>query len=371
MVQSSLDMKHSRSTPKHLKIFFDGRYMRTDFHDGISRYSAELGTALSKIADVTFLLSDETQAKWLPKNAVYILIHSATSPKEPWTARILNEYHPDVVYSPMQTMGIDGRTFKAVLTSHDMIYYRHKTPPRSLPWYVRFGWYFYHMSYWPQRMALNKADLVTTVSETSVRDFTAAKMTKHPIIAVPNAPQKFKTYPVKHGGKIKNIIYMGSFMKYKNAETLIQGMKWLPGRTLHLLSKISPERKAELEALIPKGAHVIFHNGVSDDEYEQLLADNAVLATASLDEGYGIPVAEALAMGVPAVASNIPVFHEVGAGGALYFDPHSPKDFAEAVQKLDDKKFRDEHIALGKAHMKLFNWDTSARILLNAIESLF
>ena len=55
MVQSWLDMKPSG---KHLKILFDGRYMRTDFHDGISRYSAELGTALSKIADVTFLLSD-------------------------------------------------------------------------------------------------------------------------------------------------------------------------------------------------------------------------------------------------------------------------------------------------------------------------
>lgn len=359
------------SNDKHLKIFFDGRYMRTDFHDGISRYSAELGTALSKIADVTFLLSDPEQVKWLPKDAAYVLIHKPTSPKEPWTARILNKYHPDVVYSPMQTMGIGGRTFKAVLTSHDMIYYRHKMPPRSLPLPIRIGWRFYHMSYWPQRIALNKADLVTTVSETSVRDFTAAKMTKHPIIAVPNAPQQFKKYPVQHSGKIKNIIYMGSFMPYKNAETLIKGMKWLPGRTLHLLSKISNKRRAELEALIPKNAQVIFHNGVSDDEYEKLLADNAVLATASFDEGYGIPVAEALAMGVPAVASNIPVFHEVGAGGALYFDPTKPKAFAEAVMKLDTKKFRDEHIALGKAHMKLFSWNTSARILLNAIESLF
>ena len=92
---------------------------------------------------------------------------------------------------------------------------------------------------------------------------------------------------------------------------------------------------------------------------------------ASFDEGYGIPVAEALAMGVPAVASNIPVFHEVGAGGALYFDPTKPKSFADAVKQLDTKKFRDEHIALGKEHMKTFSWDTSARILLNAIESLF
>ena len=160
-------------------------------------------------------------------------------------------------------------------------------------------------------------------------------------------------------------------MEYKNAETLIKGMKWLPGRTLHLLSKISPQRKAALEVLAPKNASIVFHNGVSDDEYEKLLADNAVLATASFDEGYGIPVAEALAMGVPTVASNIPVFHEVGAGGAVYFDPTKPKAFADTVIEFDSKKFRDEHIRLGKAHMKTFSWDTSARILLNAIESLF
>jgi hypothetical protein len=69
--------------------------------------------------------------------------------------------------------------------------------------------------------------------------------------------------------------------------------------------------------------------------------------------------------------SDIPVFHEVGAGGALYFDAAQAKTFADAVKQLDDKKFRDAHIVKGKTHMRTFNWDTSARILLNAIESLF
>lgn len=354
-----------------MKLFFDARYTRTDFHDGISRYSAELGNALAAITpDITFLISDEKQKQWFPEDASFLKIHAGTSPKEPFTARILNAYAPDVVYSPMQTMGLAGRKFKAILTSHDMIYYRHKTPPRSLPAPIRFGWRFYHASYMPQRFALNQADIVTTVSENTAREFTKARLTKRPIVVVPNAPQQFDQSLVRHKAPIQNIIYMGSFMRYKNVEVLIKGMQWLPGRTLHLLSKITPKRRVELEALIPKRATVIFHNGVSDSEYEALLANNAVLATASLDEGYGIPVAEALAMGVPAVVSNIPVFHEVGAGGALYFDPHVPKKFAEAVQQLDAKAFRDEHIALGKAHMQNFSWDSSARILLNAIESL-
>ena len=147
-------------------------------------------------------------------------------------------------------------------------------------------------------------------------------------------------------------------------------MEWLPGRTLHLLSRITPKRQAELEALIPNKAKVIFHNGVSDDEYEKLLADNAILATASLDEVYGIPVAEAMNIGVPAVISDMPVFHEVGADGALYFNPKDPKDFAKQVEKLDDEVFRKALIAKGHEHMKTFSWDASAKELLRAIQSV-
>ncbi|MGV9001972.1 MAG: glycosyltransferase family 4 protein [Candidatus Saccharimonadaceae bacterium] len=353
-----------------MKLFFDARYTRTDYHDGISRYSAEIGNALARLTPVTFLVSEEGQKKWFPKDTEFIMLHPGTSLKEPWTAQILNKYHPDVVYSPMQTIGTMGRKYKAVLTIHDLIYYRHNKPPKFLPLSVRIGWRVYHFSYWPQRLILKGADLITTVSKTSAADIKQTKMSKKPALVVYNAPQNFNKYPVKHETQIKNIVYMGSFMPYKNVELLIEGMKWLPGRTLHLLSKVNPERKKELEVFIPKDAKVIFHGGVSDDEYESLMADNAVLASASLDEGYGIPVADAIAMGVPVVISDIPVFHEVGGEGASYFDPYSPEAFAEAVKKLGTKDFRDEKIALAKAHIKMFDWDVSAGILLKAIENL-
>ncbi len=188
---------------------------------------------------------------------------------------------------------------------------------------------------------------------------------------IPNAPQRFTTYAPRHRGIVDHIVYMGSFMPYKNVETLIKGMKWLPGRSLHLLSRISPKRQKELEALIPADdISVIFHNGVSDIEYERILANNAVLASASLDEGYGLPIAEALAMGVPVVASNIPIFHEVADGGALYFDPKRPKTFANAVMKLDTKKARDTLTTTGKAHSATFSWEASAQTLLDALKSL-
>ena len=354
-----------------MKVFFDARYTRTDYHDGISRYSAELGNALAKTMLVTFLICDEGQKKWFPPNTSFIKIHPPTSIKEPFTALILNKYQPDIVYSPMQTIGTLGRAYTSVLTVHDMIYYRHKQPPSFLPWYVRFGWRLYHLSYLPQRLVLKGADVLTTVSQTSLNDLTKANMTNLQVHIVSNAPQKFSTYQVTHQPAVSNIVYMGSFMQYKNVETLIRGMEWLPGRTLHLLSRIRPERQAELEKIIPKNVHVVFHNGVTDDEYERILADNAVLVTASRDEGYGIPVAEAMNMGVPVVLSDIPVFREVGADAALYFSPDNPKVFAEQVQRLDDPTLREQLVAKGLKHMESFSWDASAKVLLNAINQRY
>lgn len=356
-----------------VKVLFDARYIRVDFHDGISRYSAELAAALSKLTPVTFLIHDERQRESLPENADCLKIHAPTSAKEPWTARVLNRYKPDAVFSPMQTMGAAGRRFGLILTLHDTIYYRHRTPPRDLAWPIRLGWRLFHLSYWPQRLTLNAADVVATVSETSKREFERVRLTKRPIVVIPNAPKLVEDQ--KSGASVAasgptNLIYMGSFMPYKNVETLIRGMAFLPDHTLHLLSRISPARRAELAALVPLDARVVFHEGVTDEEYERLLRDNAVLVTASKDEGYGLPLAEALTQGVPVVASDLPIFHEVAAGGALYFETTNPGDFALKVRELGDPAVLAEVIARGTEHSKMFSWDRSARILLETLEAV-
>lgn len=353
-----------------MKLFYDARYIRTDFHDGISRYSTELGNALAKLTDVTFIVSDKKQLERLKPGAKFVMAPAPSPRTEPSMSRLMNKYNPDVVFSPLQTFGAVGRKFKLILTSHDMIYYQFRKPPEELSPFLKAGWWLYHLTPVPQRLSLNQADLVATVSHTVQREFEEFKLTKRPIIVIPNAPQKFTTYPVSQHGGPKNIVYMGSFMPYKNVEVLIHGMKWLPGRTLHLLSKITVARKKELLKLIPKDAEVVFHGGVSDDEYEKILANNAVLVTGSFVEGYGLPVAEALAMGVPAVISNIPIFHEVAAGGAVYFDPNKPKDFADKIKTLDQKSVRDDLVKNGQKQINTFSWDRSAQALLNAINSL-
>lgn len=363
-----------------IRLFFDARYIRTDFHDGISRFSAELARAVHEQApeagvDAVFLIHDEAQRRLLPASARTLRIHAPTSPLEPFTSLILNRRRPDVVFSPMQTIGSLGRRFGLILTLHDTIYYRHRTPPRDLPAAVRIGWRIFHLSYMPQRLVLNSADLVATVSETSERQFAEVRLTKRPVLVLANAPQRLdELLPAgsadRADGPPRNIVYMGSFMPYKNVETLVRGMGGLPGHTLHLLSRISPERRRELEAVVPDGASVIFHGGVSDAQYAELLNDRAILATLSLDEGYGLPIAEALAFGVPAVVSDLEIFREVAGDGALFVPAQDPAAFAAAVRSLDDTAVRERVIAAGRTHMQRFSWDRSAGALLDAVRRL-
>lgn len=355
-----------------MKLFFDARFIRTDFHDGVSRYSVELGNALAKLTTVTFIICDEKQLDFLPKKAKFILIHSPVSIKEPLTSLILNKYTPDVVFSPMQVMGTVGRKFKLILTSHDMIFYHYNVAPIGQPFLLRVGWKVYHATKIPERIALNSADMVATVSRAMQSEFEHAKLTKRPIIIIPNAPQNLTKLIKKQptGLKPRHLIYMGSLMEYKNVETLIKGMDYLPGYTLHILSKSTPARSDTLKALVPKKANVIFYNGVTDQKYAELLAHRGALVSASLAEGFGVPAVEALAMGVPAVLSNIAVFHEVAAGGALYFEPLDPKDFARKVKELDNKSTRDQVVAHGKIQAARFDWKISAKALFNAIKSL-
>ena len=358
-----------------MKLFFDARYIRTDFHDGVSRYSTELANELSKMHDdTTFIISDDKQRDFLPVGSKTVLIHPTTSWKEPFSAFYLNKYHPDVVATPLQTMGSFGKRYKLILNQQDTTYYKLKTPPAHLSWYVRLTWRLYHTSYLPGRLTLNAADMVATVSETSKKEIEQARLTKRPIIVVPNAARNLEEYltsPIKQARKAPhNLIYMGAFFPHKNVETLIKMLDYLPNHTLHLLSRISDERKAELQALVPYGHEVVFHGGVSDEQYAQLLAHDAIMVSATYSEGFNLNLAEALKAGVPCVVSDLPVHHEVAGRGALFADPYNPADFAEKIESLNSLSARAALVEKGKHHVEKFTWKKSAKVLLDAAREL-
>lgn len=350
-------------------LFFDARYIRVDHHDGISRFSAGLLAALNNKTDVTAVISDLRQLERLPQGIKFVKISDPTSPLEPFAALKLNKLGAKAVFSPMQTMGSFGRRFKLVLTVHDLIYYRHPTPPPSFNLFVKILWRLYHLSYWPQRFLLNRADAVVTVSATTKALIEKHSLTKKPVQVVYNAADELAATIPKQAAS-KTLVYMGSFMDYKNVEVLIRGMSFLPEYELHLLSRVSPERKRELEALVSPTPRLVFHNGVSDAEYAQILSQATALVSGSRDEGFGIPVIEAMSLGVPAVISNIDIFREIGADAAIYFDQESPESFARAITALDDSKNWTVTSNRSRVQAAKFNWNDSADALLKIIKSL-
>jgi glycosyltransferase involved in cell wall biosynthesis len=198
-----------------VKLVFDCRYTRIGRHDGISRYSAGVVEALSRLHPVTMLISDERQLEMLP-DLPWILGTDPTSLREPWVARIVNRAHPDVVFSPMQTMGSLGRRYRLILTLHDLIYYNNPTPPRDLPWFIRLGWRLYHLAYWPQRLVLDRADAIVTGTEAARAQILERRLTSKPITVVSSAvdPAARRRGPERE----KSLVYMGALKHYKNVD---------------------------------------------------------------------------------------------------------------------------------------------------------
>lgn len=354
-----------------MKIVIDARFTRTDHHDGISRYGASLIAATAKIADVSMLVSDVRQLALLPE-VPYTLISSPLSPLELFVARTINRLGADVVVCPMQTMGTWGRKYGLVLTLHDLIYYEHPAPPGFLPAPVRLLWRLYHKAFWPQRFLLNRADTVATISKTTEALIAKYRLTRRPVRIISNAPQPEQDQEPRpaDAGAEPSIVYMGSFMPYKNVETMVAGMAGLPGYTLHLLSRITPQRRAELERLVPAGAQVVFHNGVTDEEYHAFLRQATALVSLSKAEGYGLPLVEAMALGTPVIASDIPIFREIGGDAALYVDPASPGQFADAVRILQDDDHWHDLSRRCVARAREFSWDESARQLVDVAHEI-
>lgn len=354
-------------------IWFDGRYINPVKPDGITSFSLGLIRAVLRVHPLTVMVDSQQQAELLPKskNLTLFFTNPVASPKELFSTRKLNREKISVLFSPMQTTSGLGRNFKLVYTLHDLIYYRHRTPPSNFNPLIRAIWFLYHLSYWPQRRLLNMADAVATVSETTRDQMLKHRLTKKPIYVIHNAAEAPERVDKVNRHDSKILVYMGSFIGYKNVETLIRGMRLLPDHKLVLLSRITESRKVELQALADEnGAQVQFENGVTRDEYHEWLHAAKALVSASKDEGFGIPVVEAMERGCPVILSDIPIFEEVAGPAGLRFAATDSIAFAEQVKRLGDKRDWKLHSDLGLSQAEFFTWEDSAELFLELCEEL-
>jgi glycosyltransferase involved in cell wall biosynthesis len=106
---------------------------------------------------------------------------------------------------------------------------------------------------------------------------------------------------------------------------------------------------------------LLFVGYVTDEELCSLYQGAYALVLPSFHEGFGLPIIEAMALSVPVICSNIPVFREVAAESALFFDPNNTKEISQSIlYLLKDKGLRRRLVKFGLERSKLFSWDQTA-----------
>lgn len=159
------------------------------------------------------------------------------------------------------------------------------------------------------------------------------------------------------GGQGKYILHVGSKLPRKNRPMLLKMVDVLKEGYDGYICYAGEVEDDELNKEVEKlgfADRVIFVLKPSHDMLRKLYASCYAFIFPSFNEGFGWPLIEAQACGVPVIASNVMPMPEVGGMGALYADPFSPADFASSFRKLYDKDLRNELIEAGYNNCKRF-----------------
>ncbi len=165
---------------------------------------------------------------------------------------------------------------------------------------------------------------------------------RQPIVVTTNAPRPLSAPPPPLGARVaKRVLYVGRLSPTKGIEHLIEAWPIIaaaaPGATLHVVGDGDPEYRRALEArartYAPDGA-IRFLGRVGDDRKEAELFEAAVFAFPSLEEGFGIAIAEAMQAGLPCVTFDLPVFRELFVEGRVAVPIGNSAAFGAALARL-------------------------------------
>ena len=116
---------------------------------------------------------------------------------------------------------------------------------------------------------------------------------------------------------------------------------------------------------------IIFTNFVPDKDIPVFYSGAEVLLFPSIYEGFGLPVAEAMACGCPVITSNTSSLPEVGGKAAVYVNPLSIESIVKGLEKvLEDKNLQKKMIKEGLKQSRKFNWEKSAEQTIKIYQDL-
>lgn len=166
------------------------------------------------------------------------------------------------------------------------------------------------------------------------------------------------------------LLFLGALKPSKNLERLIEAFNRLNQNTIKLViagkkgwlyeSIFETVKKLNLEN------KVIFTDFVSDKDKSLLMSHAEAYLLPSLYEGFGMPVVESMACGVPVLVSNQGSLPEVVGNAGIIVNPYEVQSIADGIKKTI--KERKKLIQRGLGRVKLFDWEISAKKTITLIE---
>lgn len=204
------------------------------------------------------------------------------------------------------------RALKAVLMHDDLVWSASDSYP------LKFRLYFQSMV----RLNLRFNHVIYFVSKDVRRRFHHRfSISERRTAVLPNTYDPQIHHRIANGARHNYFLAILSAEKRKNREVLFRAVSRSPG--MRFICAGPPDSL---------GCHcgVEFRENLSDEELAALIRGAAALVAPSMQEGFDLPVLEAVACGTPVIASDIPIHREVAGEGAIYFPSHD----SEALSKI-------------------------------------
>lgn len=286
---------------------------------------------------------------------------------------------PDVLFIPAHVVPLIHPR-RTVVTVHDLGYRLYPQTHRRLD--------FLYLE-WSTRWSAHAARVVLADSQATANDlrrFYGIPVEKVRVVypgrdealAPVRDPAALAAVRAKYGLTGRYVLHIGTLQPRKNLIRLVEAFSEVPKREPELgdLRLVLAGKKGWLcEGLFRRVAElglqerVLFPGYVPDGDLPALLSGAVCFAFPSLYEGFGFPVLEAQACGVPVICSNAASLPEVAGDGALLVSPHDTAAWTEALMRvLTDEELRAQLTARGFANVARFSWRRCAEEVMQALE---
>jgi glycosyltransferase involved in cell wall biosynthesis len=265
-----------------------------------------------------------------------------------------------------------GDDQRLIVTVHDLAFERYPGMfPRTWRAMYRMG----------MRAAVRRADAILTPSRHTAEDVlsrTKVDPAKLHVVPLAAAPPAREVEVADALGRLKvrapYLLFVGTIEPRKNLVRLVRAYRRVAATGLpHALVLAGPlgwQHEALMRELALEGPGEIVMTGALDPgDLDAVLRAADTFVYPSLYEGFGLPVLEAMARGVPAIVSNTSSLPEVTGDAALGVDPRSIREIAAAIETLcTDVDLAERLAAAGRLRAERFSWDETARRTLEVYE---